>query len=199
MQLHEAIELIRPAVDGAGGTWADFGAGKGTFTRALAELIGPAGRVLAIDRDAAALRTLRRLGTESHPTAAAIHVIAADVRAVDHIPELADVALDGVVLGNVLHFLPDAADVLSCVAAHVRPGGRVIVIEYDGVTPSRWVPYPLPISRFFAIAESAGLLNIAVVGERKSAFLGKLYCAAATRGTATTAEGRAANGSNADC
>jgi ubiquinone/menaquinone biosynthesis C-methylase UbiE len=192
MQLHEAIELIRPAVDRAGGTWADFGAGKGTFTSALAELIGSAGRVLAVDHDAAALRTLRRVGTESHPTAAAIHVIAADVGDVDHIPELAGVALDGVVLGNVLHFLPDAPDVLSRVVAHVRPGGRVIVIEYDGVTPSRWVPYPLPISRFFDIAESAGLLNIAVVGERRSAFHGKLYCAAATRRTPTTAETGAA-------
>ena len=83
MQAHEAIELIRPAVDTAGGTWADFGAGRGTFTRAVAKLIGPAGRVLAVDTDPAALPTLRALETESHRTLAAIHVIGADVRDVN--------------------------------------------------------------------------------------------------------------------
>jgi SAM-dependent methyltransferase len=181
MELHDAIQLMRPAVSAPGGTWADYGAGNGTFSRALAAIIGPEGRVLAVDHDTAALRALRRLEAEASHTRAVIHAVAGDVRNLDGIAELAGVTLDGAVLGNLLHFLPDAEIVLARVAGRVRPGGRVIVIEYDGASPTRWVPYPLSIGRFFAIAESAGLMDAEVVGERRSAYQGKLYCAAAVR------------------
>jgi ubiquinone/menaquinone biosynthesis C-methylase UbiE len=188
MEVHEAIELIRPAVTTPGGTWADFGAGNGTFTRAVAELIGAAGRVLAVDRNPRALSALRRLQQEFAPASAVIQPVEADVRDVDEVPELAGLDFDGVILGNVLHFLPDAADVLARVTAHVRPGARVVVIEYDGVSSSRWVPFPIPVARFFALANAAGLMNAEVIGERRSAFRGTLYCAAATRPQTAGAE-----------
>lgn len=57
MQSREAVELIEGGVVG-GGTWADLGAGSGTFTRALAELVGAAGTVYAVDRDARAMAWL---------------------------------------------------------------------------------------------------------------------------------------------
>ena len=50
------VGLLRPAVE-PGGTWADIGAGEGAFTLALADLLGPGGRIVAVDRDAHALRT----------------------------------------------------------------------------------------------------------------------------------------------
>jgi hypothetical protein len=40
MTTADAMALVRPAVATAGGTWADLGAGGGTFTRALAALLG---------------------------------------------------------------------------------------------------------------------------------------------------------------
>ena len=49
------VGLLRGAVE-PGGTWADVGAGSGAFTLALADLLGPGGRIVAVDRDAAALR-----------------------------------------------------------------------------------------------------------------------------------------------
>ena len=48
------VELLRGAVE-PGGTWADIGAGSGAFTLALADLLGPGGRIVAVDRDARAL------------------------------------------------------------------------------------------------------------------------------------------------
>ena len=51
----QAIALISVAVTREGGRWGDLGAGSGTFSRALAALLGPTGTVYAVDRDAGAL------------------------------------------------------------------------------------------------------------------------------------------------
>ena len=51
MNARDARALIAPAVDGPGGIWADLGAGTGTFTRALAGLLGPDCTIYAVDRD----------------------------------------------------------------------------------------------------------------------------------------------------
>ena len=69
-------------------------------------------------------------------------------------------------------------------AARVRPGGRIVLIEYDRRAASRWVPYPIPIARLPALARSAGLSAAAITSTRPSAFGGILYVAAADRGEA---------------
>jgi precorrin-6B methylase 2 len=56
----EAVELIAAAIPGRGGTWADLGAGDGTFTRALARLLGPNSRIYAVDRDLDSVESLRQ-------------------------------------------------------------------------------------------------------------------------------------------
>jgi len=48
----------RGAVAGQDGAWADLGAGEGTFTRALSEILGAASRIYAVDRDRAAVAEL---------------------------------------------------------------------------------------------------------------------------------------------
>src|SRR5438132_11622879 len=48
----EVLRLLAPA---SGETWVDCTAGAGGHTRLLAQGVGPSGRVLALDRDAAML------------------------------------------------------------------------------------------------------------------------------------------------
>jgi ubiquinone/menaquinone biosynthesis C-methylase UbiE len=62
------VELIRAGVNGPGGTWADLGSGDGAFTLALAELLGPGGRIVSVDRDAAALRRQADAMAERFPS-----------------------------------------------------------------------------------------------------------------------------------
>ncbi len=54
MDHRDHVALLRAAVE-PGGSWADIGAGEGAFTLALADLLGPGGRIVAIDRDRGAL------------------------------------------------------------------------------------------------------------------------------------------------
>lgn len=171
----DALDLLRAAVPAADGeVWADLGAGTGVFTRALAALGGPAGRVIAVDRDARTLDALRR--SAAGGSGAVIDVMVGDVTGPLGLPPL-----DGAVMANVLHFVADAAGVLSRVAALLKPGGRLVLMEYEGRRPSRWVPHPVDSARFVELAEGAGFTPPRVVARRPSLFGGDIYVAVAGR------------------
>jgi ubiquinone/menaquinone biosynthesis C-methylase UbiE len=173
----DAVALLRAAIPAADGeTWADLGAGSGVFTRALAEVVGPAGRVIAVDRDTRGLASIRAWGARERNAAADVSVLQADVSAAMDLPPL-----DGVVMANVLHFIADAAGALGRIAAHLRPGGRLVLIEYEGRRPSPWVPHPVSAARFADLAAGAGLTQPRVVATRPSAYGGELYVAVAER------------------
>jgi SAM-dependent methyltransferase len=169
MHVPEAATLIAPAIHGAAGVWADLGAGTGVFSRALASLLGPTGRVYAVDRDPAVRRLARYDGL------VALHA--------DFTTELELPPLDGALLANSLHFVPveEQARVVRRIAQLVRPGGRLVVVEYEGRAPSRWVPFPVSLERFGALVKEAGLGAPIRVGSRRSAFGGTMYAAVAGR------------------
>jgi ubiquinone/menaquinone biosynthesis C-methylase UbiE len=179
MNQQDAIALLRAAIPSAdtadGEVWADLGAGSGMFTRALAAIIGPAGRVIAVDRDARGLASIRTWAARQGE-GATIDVIEADVAVPLDLPPL-----DGVVMANVLHFIGDASSALRRVATHLRPGGRLVLIEYEGRRPNPWVPHPVSAARFAELAAEAGLTPPRVVATRPSAYGGELYVAVAER------------------
>jgi SAM-dependent methyltransferase len=177
----DAARLIAGAVPAPGGTWADLGAGGGTFARALATLLGPHGRVHAVDRDRAAMAALRG------PTIATHAADFVDPAALD---ALALPPLDGVLLANALHFVPwDAqAPTLARLATRLTPEGRIVVVEYDGRAPSRWVPFPVSLARLGELVP-AGFTPPARVGSRRSAYGGSMYAAWSARRQDRTTEG----------
>lgn len=178
----DAIAMIRDAVGVSAGVWADLGAGTGTFTRALREVLGAGSTVYAVDGDPRAVRALLELSssTSGNVLVAAVH---ADFTRPLELPGLprAHAHLDGILLANALHFVRDAEGVLSRLVRQLRPGGRVIVVEYDRREASQWVPYPIPASRWPRIAESAGLTEPTITATRPSFYAGVLYTGAATR------------------
>lgn len=187
MNHRDAIAFLRPAPGpDPGPAWADLGAGRGTFTGALAELLGPDAAILALDHDSAAVRALRRLTRRVSEAESRAKVVPAegDLRHLDAVPELDRVApegLDGALLANVLHYFPDPGSVLADVAGRLRSRGRVVVIEYEGRSPSPWIPHPLPEDRLRAVADTAGLNPPRVVATRASAYRGSMYCAVVER------------------
>jgi SAM-dependent methyltransferase len=172
----DAVELIRPAVTPTrGATWVDFGAGRGLFTAALAALLGEGGIVIAVDRDASAVRELHRLAQRAD--GADIRVVAGDVLHLERIPELTATSLDGALFANVLHYVAEPERVLACVRNYLSPVARIIVIEYDRRSASRWVPHPLSSRALTSVARAAGLSAPLEVGRRPSRYQGELYCA----------------------
>ena len=176
MNTSDAIALIDRAIPvNESQVWADFGAGDGTFSRALVELLGAGSLVYAVDRDAAALSSIQR--TES------LIPVVADLSRPLTLPISDGRLLDGALFANSLHFIRDAADVLRRTTTLVKPGGRVVIIEYDRRGASRWVPYPISRSALPALAAAAGLTPPTVVATRPSLYGGDLYVATTSRVT----------------
>ncbi len=177
MEIQEAVDLLRDAVGESTGIWADLGAGTGTFTLALAELLG-GGTIYAVDDDASAIRALGELqavgGTRIVP-------VKADFTHPVELPGLGGTPLDGLLMANALHFVSDATGVLSRLVQKVRAGGRVIVVEYDQRRASRWVPHPIPAASWPTLATAAGLVDATITATRPSMYSGILYVGAATR------------------
>lgn len=178
MNTSEAVALIESAVGGHEGTWADLGAGDGTFTRALAKLLGQNSRIYAVDRNAGAVVELERWSASA---AENVIPVEADFTGAFELPDLGATLLDGMLLANALHFVSHADAVLARLVTLVRPGGRVVLVEYDQRATSRWVPYPIPIARLPALAAAAGLSTPTVTATRPSAYRGTLYAAVAER------------------
>ena len=170
MDAREAERLIEPAVPSGRATWADFGAGDGTFSRALAARLGPGARIYAVDRDARALASIRDAGRD-------ITVVHADLEQAFELPGAEPGTLDGLLVANTLHFMGDPARVLARLSTWLRPGGGVVVIEYDQRTRSRWVPHPIDVSGVPGLFEAAGLTSPRVVARADSAYGGEIYVA----------------------
>jgi tRNA A58 N-methylase Trm61 len=73
------VTLLRKGIPTPGGVWADFGAGRGAFTLALADLLGPTGTIHTVDRDAPALQMNARHMGEQFPEVG-IHYEVGDYR-----------------------------------------------------------------------------------------------------------------------
>jgi SAM-dependent methyltransferase len=178
MEIDDAVALIHDAAGNDTGTWADLGAGTGTFTRALARTLGAGSTIYAVDADVTAVAALRAWAMTS--ATRVIPVIADFTRPFD-LPELGDAPLDGILLANALHFVRDAESVLTRLVQRLRIGGRIVLVEYDRRAPSRWVPYPIDASHWPRLAASAGLAGAAVTATVPSAYSGVLYAAVARR------------------
>jgi ubiquinone/menaquinone biosynthesis C-methylase UbiE len=170
------VALLRDAVT-PGGTWADIGAGTGAFTLALADLLGPEGRIVAVDRDGGAVHEARAAVTSRFPA------IVIDSLTADFTRPLELSGLDGIVAANSLHFVPRdrQADVVTMLAGYLRPGGTFVVVEYDADHGNPWVPHPFRFHSWQRLADAGGLVEARRLGRVASRFLGGIYSAAARR------------------
>jgi ubiquinone/menaquinone biosynthesis C-methylase UbiE len=160
----DLVALIEGAITERGGNWADLGAGEGAFTRALADLLGPSAHIIAVDRDAGALR--RGLAGN-----------AIDTKVADFTRPLDLSNLDGIVMANSLHFVRDKGPVLELVRKMLKPGGKLIVVEYGTDRGNPWVPHPFTFERWQQMAAQAGFEKTRLLRTIPSRHLASMYSA----------------------
>ena len=188
MQHADHVALLRPGVAAGTKVWADFGAGHGAFSLALAEVLGPGGTLYLVDRDAGALRENARTVASRYP-AVTVHPLAADfTRPLP--PALPP--LDGAVMANALHFVPDAGKpaVVARMAAALRPGGRLLLVEYNVDRGNLWVPHPLTYARWESLARENGFARTRLLTTRPSSFLKEFFAAESVSEDATVTGNR---------
>ncbi len=182
MDHDDHVDLLRGGIPRPGGTWADIGAGEGAFTLALADLLGPGARIVAVDRDAGALRATAEAVAARSP-AVELTTLVADFTAPLVLPPL-----DGLVAANSLHIVPRDRQVavIRSLAAHLQPGAPLIVVEYDADRGNPWVPHPFTATTFARLAAEAGLVDTTPLARVPSRFMGGIYSAVSRRPSAAT-------------
>lgn len=174
MDHQDIVDLVRDGV--APGVWADLGSGAGAFTLALADLLGPGARIVSVDRDGGALRRQRQAMETRFPEAAVEYRQADFTRPLDGLPEL-----DGIVMANSLHFVRRKEPVLAAVRGWLRPGGRLVLVEYDADRGNPWVPHPLSYATWERVAGESGFTGTRLLARRPSRHLGAMYSALSIR------------------
>jgi ubiquinone/menaquinone biosynthesis C-methylase UbiE len=143
-----------------GGDWADLGSGEGAFTLALADLLGPTGAIHTVDRDGRALQVQLRALRDAFPSVRVTSLVA------DFTTPLELPPLDGIVMANSLHFVRDKLAALRLVHGYLRPGGRLVLVEYDADHGNRWVPFPLSFRTWTTLAAESGFRDTQKLARR---------------------------------
>lgn len=176
MNHNDHIFLLRKGIPEKGGTWADLGSGSGAFTLALADLIGPQGQIYSIDKDRGRLSEQQRAMQASFPA------VKVDYLAADFTQKLDLPALDGIVMANSLHYVRNKEPMLQRIRSYLKPGGRLLVVEYDTDRGNMWVPYPFSYPTWEKMARQNGFVETQLLASVPSRYFGGMYSAMSLRG-----------------
>jgi ubiquinone/menaquinone biosynthesis C-methylase UbiE len=147
---HEVMQAlaVRP-----GATVADIGAGSGYFTLRLAHHVGPTGRVYAVDVNPGMIRHL----DERIRDAGLSHVTT--ILAPPDDPRLPE-PVDLVLIVDVWHHIEDPDVYLEKLKTSLKPGGRIVMIDFHKDELPVGPPVEMKIARNELVAwmEQRGLV-----------------------------------------
>ncbi|MBI5518297.1 MAG: methyltransferase domain-containing protein [Deltaproteobacteria bacterium] len=149
-----------------GASVADVGAGAGYFTFKLAAVVGPAGRVTAVDIDPEMVAFVARFARSHGLNNVEARVVP------EGSPGLDAGRYDAVLLSEVYNFWqgeePAARRTLRALAASLKPGGRLVLFQTDVATCAwheRWREHNcegMEPSQLVGLAREVGLGPLAV-------------------------------------
>lgn len=117
-------EVVRRLGLRPGQVACDVGSGPGYFTLRLARAVAPGGHVFAVDVEPQILDALRARVAEAKAT----NVV--PVLGLGHDPLLPEKACDVVLVVDTYHHFPDRVEYLRRLARALKPGGRLVNIDY---------------------------------------------------------------------
>ncbi len=103
---------------------ADIGAGTGYISRRMAVVVGPSGRVFAVDVQPDMVRMLEAMARKEQ-----LAQVKPLLGAVDDV-KLAPASIDVAVMVDVYHELEFPYEVLASIVRALKPDGRVVFVEY---------------------------------------------------------------------
>ena len=137
IEVPRLIELLQLK---PGMTIADVGAGFGAWTTAFSKWTGPSGRVFSTDVGEKQLAFLRETTKREGLTNVTV------LDGAERSTNLPANCCDAILIRDAYHHLTQPADVLRSVAASLKPGGRLAVIDFPP-RPNSEVPPGVPANR----------------------------------------------------
>lgn len=131
---------------------ADIGAGSGYFSIPMAQLVGATGTVYAVDIQPEMLSRL-----EKNAAAAGVENIKLIQGAADQ-TNLPANAIDMALFVDVYHELEWPYEVMESLYASMKPGGRVVLLEYRAEDPT------VPILRLHKMTSEQAIKELEAVG-----------------------------------
>jgi ubiquinone/menaquinone biosynthesis C-methylase UbiE len=120
--LQNPRNILKPYVK-EGMAALDFGCGPGFFTLAMADLVGPSGRVIACDLQDGMLEKLRaKIAGSKFEKVISLHKCAADRIGVSD-------SVDFILVFYMLHEVPNPEKYLKEISSLLKPGGKVLLVE----------------------------------------------------------------------
>lgn len=138
-----------------GASVADFGSGSGFYSIALANAVGPEGKVYAFDIQKEAISYLRSRAKLQHLFQ--IEAVVADLER-EHGTHLKDGSVDLVLLASIVHQAEKKDELVREARRILKTGGRLVIIEWD-MSPSAGGPpleYRVAKTDAKALAERGG-------------------------------------------
>jgi SAM-dependent methyltransferase len=130
------VDLLAPGM-----SVLDVGCGTGSITRGIAEAVGPGGDVVGIDRDGGLLEHARVHGAGLRN----LRFEAGDATRLDYASRF-----DVVTTARTLQWIADPGSAVRHMARAARPGGWLVVLDYNHVF-NAWDPAPPPaFAAFYA-------------------------------------------------
>jgi 2-polyprenyl-3-methyl-5-hydroxy-6-metoxy-1,4-benzoquinol methylase len=136
-----------------GMTVIDFGCGPGGFSLAAAQLVGPAGRVYALDIHPMAIKSVNSAVLRGS-IGNVVPVLGNDY------PELSQGSIDMILLFDVLHHLSEPQPLLERFHRLLKPNGVLSVRDHR-----------LPEAQLLETVNESGLFRVVVSNAPKSIFL----------------------------
>jgi ubiquinone/menaquinone biosynthesis C-methylase UbiE len=124
-----ASQMLKALGVKPGQTVCDLGCGNGFHTLKLAKMVGPGGRVLAVDVQREMLLLLKERAKEKELSNIEL------IHSLYHDPKLPDGKLDLVLMVDVYHEFSHPEHMLRAIRKSLAPGGRIALVEFRAEDP----------------------------------------------------------------
>jgi ubiquinone/menaquinone biosynthesis C-methylase UbiE len=122
-----------------GETVADLGCGNGFYVLPAAQMVGPSGTVIAVDvmeaKLAATVSIASQFGYKN------VRIIQADL--VKPLLDIPENSCDMVIVGNILHEIPQTSSLIQNIYRILKSPGRVLIVEWKKTA----APFGPPLDR----------------------------------------------------